>query len=50
MVWKCRVKGEDEKVLIPKKEVSSVLFDEYRTLKEIVIDVKRVIDKDSGGD
>ncbi len=49
MVWKCRVKGEDEKVLIPKKEVSSVLFDEYRTLKEIVIDVKRVIDRDSGG-
>lgn len=49
MKFRCRVKREnDDKILIPKKEGHVILFDEYKTLKEVVLDVKKVIEKDSG--
>ena len=50
MVWKCCVKGEDEKVLIPKKQGYAILFDDYRNLREVIEDIKKVIDKDAGFD
>ena len=48
MLWKCRVKRDDDKVLIPKKQGYAILFDEYKTLKEVISDVKKVIQDDSG--
>lgn len=49
IIFKCRVKrNSDGKVLIPKKEGYAILFDEYKTLKETILDIKRVIEKDSG--
>lgn len=48
MVWKCSVKREDGTSLIPKKTGYAILFDEYKNLREIISDVKKVIDKDSG--
>lgn len=49
MEWRCKVKRtEDDKVLIPKKQGYAILFDDYDTLQEVIDDVKKVIDKDSG--
>jgi len=48
MVWRARVVKSDEKVLIPKKPGYAILFDDYKTLKEAITDIKKVIDKDSG--
>jgi hypothetical protein len=48
MIFKCRVVRDDDKVLIPKRTGYAILFDDYKTLKEVVTDVKRVIEKDSG--
>lgn len=48
MIFKCRVKRSDDKVLIPKKPGYAILFDDYKTLNEVISDIKRVIDNDSG--
>jgi len=48
MRWQCNVKRDDKKVLIPKKTGYAILFDDYKTLKDAVDDVKKVIEKDSG--
>jgi len=53
MKWQCSVErdnddGDDKKVLIPKKQGYAILFDEYKTLNEVIIDVKKVIEGDSG--
>lgn len=48
MKWQCRVKRDDDKILIPKKPGYAILFDEYKTLNELISDVKKVIEEDSG--
>ena len=48
MLFRCKVKRYDDKILIPKKPGYAILFDDYRTLKETITDVRKAIEKDSG--
>lgn len=50
VIWDCSVKKDDGTILIPKKPGYAILFDEYDSLQSLIIDVKRVIDKDAGDD
>jgi hypothetical protein len=50
IIWMCNVKTVDNKILIPKKPGYAIYFDKYDTLKDLIADVKRVIDIDAGND